>query len=59
MATYRRLGWESQKATGHIKAVRVFDIAGSDDHRFNNRAVAFCKVRCDAAAAQAARGAVS
>jgi hypothetical protein len=55
MATYRPLGCQSQKATGHIKAVRVFDIAGSDDHRFNNRAVAFCKVRRAVAAAPFAR----
>jgi hypothetical protein len=55
MTTYRLLGCQSQKATVQDKAVMVFDIAGSDDRRFNNALPPFCKVRRDAAAPAKAR----
>ena len=47
---HRLLGFRSHKATVQIKAIRVFGIAGRDDHRFYNLHCRLCKVRRTAAA---------
>jgi hypothetical protein len=56
MTTHRLLGCMSQKAAVQNQAVMVFGIAGRDDHRLDNRTVAFCKVRSNTPARPVRRG---